>query len=154
LLYANQAVSQCFEKTSFITITLLLVDTEKKTLTMARAGHCPTLYYNAQTQTADYIQDKGLGLGIMRNKAYTKFIATTQMSYHTGDIIFLYTDGISEAKNPQEEEYGYERLKDFFAQNIHLPIDVLQTRLIESVREFSQGLPPYDDYTCVIMRFV
>jgi serine phosphatase RsbU (regulator of sigma subunit) len=154
LLYANQAVSQCFEKASFITITLLLVDTEKKTLTMARAGHCPTLYYNAQTQIADYIQDKGLGLGIMRNKAYTKFIATTQMSYNTGDIIFLYTDGISEAKNSQEEEYGYERLKDFFAQNIHLPIDVLQTRLIENVREFSQGLPPYDDYTCMIMRFV
>ncbi|MDW8295724.1 MAG: SpoIIE family protein phosphatase [Raineya sp.] len=154
LLYANQAVSQCFEKASFITITLLLVDAEKKLLTMARAGHCPTLYYNAQTGTVDYIQDKGLGLGIMRNKAYTKFIVTTQMQYHKGDIIFLYTDGISEAKNPQNEEYGYERLKNFFAQNIHLPIQELQSRLIEDVRIFSQGLPPYDDYTCVVMKFV
>jgi len=154
LLYANQAVSQCFEKASFITITLLLIDTQKQVITMARAGHCPTLYYEAQTQKADYIQDKGLGLGIMRNKAYTKFIATTQISYKTGDILFLYTDGISEAKNKQDDEYGYELLKETFAKNIYLPIETIQTQIIESVHKFCEGLPPQDDYTSLIIRFL
>lgn len=153
LFYANQAVSQCFEKASFVTITLLLIDTEKKTLTFARAGHCPTLYYNAHTHQADYLQEKGIGLGILRNNNYTKFISTTQLHYHTGDVVLLYTDGISEAKNPQQEEYGYDRLKSFFMQNIHLPIKDLQSRLIEEIKNFSEGLPPHDDYTCVIIRF-
>jgi serine phosphatase RsbU (regulator of sigma subunit) len=154
LLYANQAVSQCFEKASFITITLLLIDAQKKTLTMARAGHCPSLYYNAQNQTAGYIQDRGLGLGIMRNKTYTKFIATTEMPYHSGDIIFLYTDGISEAMNPLNEEYGYDRLKKVFASHIHLPIHQIQGKILEDVNIFCQGLPPSDDYTSVIMKFL
>jgi serine phosphatase RsbU (regulator of sigma subunit) len=154
LLYANQAVSQCFEKASFITITLLLIDTQKQSLTMARAGHCPTLYYNAQTKTVDYIQDKGLGLGIMRNKAYTKFIATTQVHYSTGDILFLYTDGISEAKNTKDDEYGYDLLKSTFAKNIHLPIETIQTHIISDVHQFCEGLPPQDDYTSLIIRFL
>ncbi len=154
LLYANQAVSQCFEKASFITITLLLIDTQNQTLTMARAGHCPTLYYNALTDTTDYIQDKGLGLGIMRNKTYTKFIATTQMSYNIGDIILLYTDGISEAKNRSDEEYDYERLKNFFAQHKHLPLEEIQSKLIEDVYTFCEGLPPIYDYTSLIIKFL
>lgn len=154
LLYANQAVSQCFEKASFITITLLLIDTQNQTLTMARAGHCPTLYYNALTDTTDYIQDKGLGLGIMRNKTYTKFIATTQMPYNIGDIILLYTDGISEAKNRSDEEYDYERLKNFFAQHKHLPLEEIQSKLIDDVYRFCEGLPPTDDYTSVIIKFL
>ena len=154
LLYANQAVSQCFEKASFITITLLLIDTQNQTLTMARAGHCPTLYYNALTDTTDYIQDKGLGLGIMRNKTYTKFIATTQMPYNIGDIILLYTDGISEAKNRSDEEYDYERLKNFFAQHKHLPLEEIQHKLIDDVYTFCEGLPPSDDYTSVIIKFL
>ncbi|GAB4125798.1 MAG: hypothetical protein OHK0045_00530 [Raineya sp.] len=154
LLYANQAVSQCFEKASFITITLLLIDTHNQVLTMARAGHCPTLYYNALTDTADYIQDKGLGLGIMRNRTYTKFIATTQMPYNAGDIILLYTDGISEAKNKKDEEYDYERLKNFFAQHKHLPLQEIQKKLIEDVYAFCEGLPPNDDYTSVIIKFL
>jgi serine phosphatase RsbU (regulator of sigma subunit) len=154
LLYANQAVSQCFEKASFITITLLLIDTQNQILTIARAGHCPTLYYNALTNTTDYIQDKGLGLGIMRNKTYAKFIATKQMPYNVGDIILLYTDGISEAKNKSDEEYGYERLKNFFAQNKHLPLEQIQSKLIEDVYAFCEGLPPADDYTSVIIRFL
>lgn len=154
LLYANQAVSQCFEKAAFITITLLLIDTQNQTLTMARAGHCPTLYHNALTNTTDYIQDKGLGLGIMRNKAYVKFIATTQMPYHIGDIILLYTDGISEAKNRSNEEYGYERLKNFFAQHKHLPLEEIQSKLIDDVYTFCEGLPPSDDYTSLIIKFL
>jgi len=154
LLYANQAVSQCFEKASFITITLLLIDTQNQILTIARAGHCPTLYYNALTNTTDYIQDKGLGLGIMRNKTYAKFIATKQMPYNVGDTILLYTDGISEAKNRSDEEYGYERLKNFFAQNKHLPLEQIQSKLIEDVYAFCEGLPPADDYTSVIIRFL
>ncbi|MDX1904435.1 MAG: PP2C family protein-serine/threonine phosphatase [Thermonemataceae bacterium] len=153
LFYANQAVSKCFEKASFITITLLLIDAEKESLSIARAGHCPTLYHKAQTKETFYIQDKGLGLGIIRNKNFKKHIVTQEINYQKGDTILLYTDGISEAKNLKDDEYGYDRLKYFLNEHIELPPAQIQEKLITDVHLFCEGLSPHDDYTSLLIRF-
>src|SRR5690554_2560850 len=111
LIHANNALSSCLEKTSFITISYFILDNATGTVEFARAGHCPTLYYSAERQEAVFYQNKGLGLGILRNSSYHKYVEVNKIEFSSEDIMLLYTDGITEAKNNKNEEYGYERLK-------------------------------------------
>ena len=85
----------------------------------SRAGHCPTLYYSKRDKVAQYFQNKGLGLGILRNDSFRKFIHINELAFEKDDILVLYTDGISEASNAQGEEFGYDRMKSLLEKNAH-----------------------------------
>src|SRR5690606_6033987 len=71
MIYANNALSRCLEKNSFITLTMFIIDTREKKFQCARAGHCPSLYFSIKDQNAFYLNNKGLGLGIIRNNQYS-----------------------------------------------------------------------------------
>lgn len=106
LQQANTALSHCLEKTSFLTLTLMFIDTNSKTVEIGRAGHCPTLYYSNEGNQTEYIHNKGLGLGILRNVGYSQHIETYSRKYSSKDVVFLFTDGLVESKNLKNEEYG------------------------------------------------
>ena len=74
-------------------------------------------------------------------------------SHQSGDIMLLYTDGITEAKNFKREEYGYERLKETLEANKELPAEDLRDKLIQNLYEFSGEQDVDDDYTLVLVKF-
>mgnify|MGYP005847349453 CR=1 FL=1 len=151
--YANQALINCLDKSSFITVTLLLIDTAQKQVSLCRAGHCPTLYFEAKNKRTYYLEDKGMGLGIVRSKKYLQFIKTTTLSYQKDDLLMLYTDGITEAKNIHDDEYGYERLQAFVHERHTLPAAEIHSNLLQDLSDFCQGTPVHDDYTSILIRF-
>lgn len=153
LAYANSALSRCLERTSFITASFFVVDTKKHTLEFARAGHCPTLFYNAQEKQARFLESKGLGLGIIRNEKFNNYIEVNSKNYHSGDIVLLYTDGITEATSPQHEQFGYDRLKCFIEKNADKESHLIQQLLIQELYDFCQNKTLDDDYTALIIRF-
>lgn len=153
LVHANNALSSCLEKTSFITISYFILDNANKTVEFARAGHCPTLYFNARQQKAEFYQNKGLGLGILRNSSYYKYVEVNKINFSSGDIIMLYTDGITEAKNDKNEEYGYERLRHLLLQHHDETPREIEKALIDSLYEFCGEQALNDDYTTVIIKF-
>jgi len=151
--FANSALSRCLEKTSFITASLLEIDTEEKSVNIVRAGHCPTLYYDKQAHEAKFIEGKGLGLGIIRNDNFNKYVQESSIQYQAEDIILLYTDGITEATNSQNEEFGYERLKCFLTKNAEKKPQSLQQQLIDELFKFCGHNVLNDDYTTLIIKF-
>lgn len=153
LVNANNALSSCLEKTSFITISYFLIDSENKSVEFARAGHCPTLYFDSEAQEVKFFQNKGLGLGILRNSNYYKYVEVNKVFFKTGDILMLYTDGITEAKNNLNEEYGYERLQNLLFENKNKESHEVQSAVISSLFEFCGEQPLNDDYTVVILKF-
>ena len=153
LVHANNALSSCLEKTSFITISYFILDSKNKSIEFARAGHCPTLYYSTKEQKAIYFQNKGLGLGILRNASYYKYVAVDSINFSPGDILMLYTDGIIEAKNSKNEEYGYDRLQTLLDQHKDKNPREIETVLINSLYEFCGEQALDDDYTAVIIKF-
>ena len=153
LINANTALSNCLEKTSFITLSYFIIDTEKRMLEFTRAGHCPTLYYSKKEDSARFFQNKGMGLGILRNERYENFIEVNHMSFEKGDILVLYTDGISEATNEEQEEFGYDRLKNLLEQNYHYDPVMIQKVAISKLYEFCGNKDLNDDYTMVVIKF-
>jgi serine phosphatase RsbU (regulator of sigma subunit) len=153
LVNANNALSQCLEKTSFITLSYFIIDTEKRALEFSRAGHCPTLYYCKKESEARFFQNKGLGLGILRNDRYEKFVEVNHMTFEKDDVLVLYTDGISEAANETMEEFGYERLQTLLEQNHHYDPVMIQKIIISKLYEFCGNKDLNDDYTIVVIKF-
>ncbi|MEQ9443142.1 MAG: SpoIIE family protein phosphatase [Cyclobacteriaceae bacterium] len=153
LAYANGALGRCMEKTSFITASFFVVDTRQQTISFARAGHTPTLYYDAKKKEASYLEIRGLGLGIIRNDKFNQYIEVNEKHYQPGDIVVLYTDGITEATNQEKEEFGYDRLQKVIASNATESPTVLQKKLIEELYSFCNHEPLNDDYTALIIKF-
>ena len=153
LAHANSALGRCLEKTSFITASFFVVDTRQRTIEFARAGHTPTLYYSACEKKADFIQIKGLGLGIIRNDNFNSYIEVNKRKYCDGDVIVLYTDGITEASSADNEEYGYDRLRCAIEQNAGQTPQHIQENLMQDLYTFCQNRPINDDYTALIVKF-
>ena len=153
LVKANIALSKCLDKTSFITTSYFIIDTKKKKVEFARAGHCPTLYYNYESGKWEYFQNKGLGLGILRSGDFGNFIQPNEFSYQPGDIIVLYTDGITEAKNRRGDEFGYERLEESVSKYKNCTAEEIQKSIIDNLYEFTGSSVIDDDYTTVVIKF-
>ena len=153
MVKANMALTHCLEKTSFITSSLYIIDYKLKGIFFARAGHCHTLYYNSMTEETFYFNTEGLGLGIIRDQSYSKRIHNMHYDYNPGDVMVIYTDGILEARNKSQEEYGEDRLREMLTQTYHLEADDIKYAIVNDVNEFSQEMPIHDDQTLLVIKF-
>jgi serine phosphatase RsbU (regulator of sigma subunit) len=151
---ANAALSKCLERNHFITSSIFLIDTSKKTVSHARAGHVPSLYYQSQSNKSDYLGIDGLGLGILRNIQYEKHVEQKTFTYHSGDVLVLFTDGIVEAKNQKSQQFGFERMRTLLEVYHELSPIEIQSKIIDSLHSFVGGdVKIDDDYSLVVAKF-
>jgi len=153
MVYANSALSRCLENTSFITVSYFIIDKEAKKVSFARAGHCPTLHYNAENKETRYFKNKGLGLGILRNSNFHKYVQVNEFDFNADDIIILYTDGITEACNGQKEQFGYDRLQASLIKHATSKPESIQEGIINDLYKFCGNESLEDDYTLLIVKF-
>jgi len=155
LTKANGALSNCLEKNHFITTTYYLLDTANNSIKFSRAGHCPTLFYCAKSNTSRYLQTEGLGLGILRNGHYGKFVQENYLQYGAGDVMVMYTDGIVEAKSNDNKEFGYDNLLSVLQNNHELAPHEIVKKIIQQVNDFiGQAVMPDDDYSILVIKFL
>ncbi len=152
IIKANNALRECLDRTSFITTSYLIIDSKTKKVEFSRAGHCPTLFYSAKNGTIKFLEDNGLGLGILRDEQFDEFVETNEISYSSGDIFMLYTDGVTEAKNKQNEEFGYERLKQFLEKHTFYSADYIKDEILKTLYNFSESSNLEDDITFLIIK--
>lgn len=148
----NRVSPQMNKKTpaeAFATAFLGLLDPTTGRLVFASGGHDPVALVRASGEI-EWLMPTGMPLGIMPAATYTASEATLE----PGDTMVLYTDGITEAIDPEEEEFGRERLGDCCIEHRALPVDDLAETIHKTVENFVQGVPYHDDRTLVILRRV
>lgn len=154
LISANAALSDCLERSAFITASYYHINTLEKKIKYARAGHCPTLFYRQELQKVTYLETDGLGLGIIRNDTYKKYVSVNEVSYQENDIMMLYTDGIIEAQNTESKEiYGFERLHTYLENHYNQPLKEIGNGLITKLIDFTQAGNINDDFTILLIKF-
>lgn len=150
---ANAAISHCIERDCFISILYLLIDKQQRTITYSRAGHCPLLYYEAQTHIAQYLHGEGLALGIIRSPIYTNFVETRQQILYANDVVLLYTDGLLEGRQQNsEEQYGYERLKNCLEANADKTAHEISEAIYANFLQFTEGSNFKDDTSLLVIK--
>jgi serine phosphatase RsbU (regulator of sigma subunit) len=132
---------------SFATAFLGILSVDTGKLRYASAGHDPTILVRSKDDV-ELLMPTGMPLGLMPEAVYTEAEATLE----AGDSIVLYTDGITEAANPEQEEFGRERLVEVCSKHrSEAPLEL--SRSIEIVVDaFVEGVPFHDDRTLVIVR--
>ncbi len=153
IVQANEALARCLEKSSFITASYYNFDTNNRRINFVRAGHCPTLIYKAKEKKANFLQTKGMGLGVLRNSEYEKYVYSNAIKYDPGDIIILHTDGITEATDQNNQQFGEEGLKTALLKNVSKQPEQIREGIIEELYSFLNGKKLDDDYTLVILKF-
>ncbi len=151
LLEAHQFLSGERRATShFVTCFYGILDLTTGQLDYSRAGHNPPyLVRGDQVQTLDAAS--GLPLGMLRRVNYDT--ATVQLA--AGDTLLLFTDGITEAMNPRQEEYGEERLVQLLSARASvLGVEELVRLVTQEAIAFAEGAPASDDMTVLSVRYV
>ncbi len=154
LVRVNRAVSACFSQGIFLTMVYLGFRPKDNEFIYARAGHCPLLFYRASDGSTSYLEDRGMGLGIIRNDSYRDHIQVCVRRFDTNDILVLYSDGIMEAHHPVTgEEYGLERLRHVVARHAFFTAEEIKSRIITDVVQFCAGGKTTDDITLLVIKF-
>jgi phosphoserine phosphatase RsbU/P len=150
---ANRALVYCLERGSFISATYFVIDTQTKMIHYSRAGHCPVLIYRASTGVAEFLKDKGTALGMVRSHDYPNYVENNSVPYCPGDVMLLYTDGITESKNRKGEEFGGDRLMKVIQENASKSSREIEESVMKSLYEFSGSDDIDDDYTAMTVKF-
>ncbi|MBF0556040.1 MAG: SpoIIE family protein phosphatase [Nitrospirae bacterium] len=134
----------------FVTIFFGILDTESGVVEFANGGHNPPLLYKKDTAGLIPLECAGIVVGIMEEDiTFDKGTVTMQ----SGDFILMYTDGVTEAINEKDEEFGEERLNRLILENCAKPIKEFIELINDEVKQFSNGQPQFDDITLMILKY-
>lgn len=134
-------------------VTLALVALEETgDIEVLRAGHEAPLHYNAETGEVRELVPLGLSLGIDPGAVFDRITQTQQAHLNPGDLLVVYTDGVTEAVNAEGEEFGPQRLIQLVQQRGAEGASGLSQALAEAHHEFTGDLPALDDITVAVLE--
>ncbi len=147
---ANATITQDSRSSMFVTLFYGVLNAGDRELTYANAGHNRPLLIRHTAETIDELEGSGIALGVDDHATYTSQKVTLSL----GDVLLLYTDGVTEAINPAGELFGEARLKDvLFAQQNQTAAEIVEA-VLGAVTEFSGSQPQEDDITLLVIRAV
>jgi serine phosphatase RsbU (regulator of sigma subunit)/anti-sigma regulatory factor (Ser/Thr protein kinase)/transposase len=150
----NNVLYSEFKKGMYITLFYIILDSKRRVINYASAGHTPLILYRAETDQVYKLNPRGfpIGLNVGDLKLFKKGITNERISLNKGDLLLVYTDGITEAMNSKREEYGEQRLLKMIKRYKRLSTSKFAEKLIEDIREFTSGTPQSDDFTFIVIR--
>ena len=136
---------------TFVTFFIGAFDSSTKTLTFSNAGHLPPLVLRnnkSKKESVEMLWPTGAAIGLVEE---AKFGEKT-IDLQEGDLLVLYTDGVTETMNTENQEFGRKRLEALIRQVERLPVKEVIQKIRLSLEEFSEGKPLADDTTIVVNR--
>jgi sigma-B regulation protein RsbU (phosphoserine phosphatase) len=144
----NDLVTANSSEGRFITFFWGYINTKSNTLTYVNAGHNPP--YILRGEQVIRLKEGGIILGVMKTFIPYKF---EEVELKTDDVLILYTDGVSEALNLQNEEYSEERLEKVAKSLVNKSASEILNGIKEDVQIFTQGNLQSDDITMIVIKF-
>lgn len=158
LVEVNRIISAHLDSRSFITMTYAVIDHRLGTMTFCRAGHTPLIYLPGPNQApplAQVLTPSGMVVGLRMDGAAEKFDALLEehrVDLTHGDVIVLYTDGISEAMNTASDLFGDSRLSRIVEEHGHLDSGELRERILREIEAFVGPADQHDDMTMILLK--
>lgn len=136
----------------FITMIYGILRPENKEYTYASGGHTSPLFYRKSEKNARYIESKGSILGLLDEEDAVECEDIT-VKFEPGDVLLIYSDGLTDEFSSTKEIYGEDRLKKIFEKNAHHEPEAIVHAIVEDIGVFCNG-NFYDDLTLVVIKAV
>ena len=151
LVKANDTLKRSLDKRNFVTAVYGIINKKNGVLNFARAGHTPILLCSGDR--IENIQPPGIGLGLDYNPGFASSLKEMEIQLKNNDIIICYSDGIPEAKNHKEEDFGYNRLDNIVLNNREKSLDLISNAVMKELSLFSKNHSQHDDITLVLFKW-
>lgn len=148
LEHANRLITADARSGLFVTAFYGVLDTQNHILTFANGGHNYPIVLRAATRKTEYLQAAGLVLGVMPNPHFDQ----QQITLAAGDLVCFYTDGVTEAMNPQRKLFGEDSLLASLRRSRHLKPARIIKNILDDVNRFTGSMPQSDDITLVVLK--
>ncbi len=148
--FANDIITQDSKAGMFVTLFYGSLSEKERTLTYVNAGHNPPLLYRCRTKTFEELMPTGIFLGGLEHQEYS----SRTIEIGVGDSVVLYTDGITESINGDEEMFGEDRLRLIIREHTSLSAIGILEKILEEVSSFAVGQPQFDDITLMVIKGV
>ncbi|MGD9488967.1 MAG: GAF domain-containing SpoIIE family protein phosphatase [Calditrichaceae bacterium] len=152
LINTNKILYESLEKKTFISLLAAHLDAKTNVLRFARAGHCPILYYNSVDDRTSLLQPSGVAVGLDNGDIFDKMLEEVEVKLSPNDILVFFTDGLSEARTGNGDEFGEERLCEVVKQNFHLSVEEIKDKIIDEILGFMDGQNLHDDLTLILIK--
>jgi sigma-B regulation protein RsbU (phosphoserine phosphatase) len=141
LMWASTAANK------YVTAIFVAIDAATGRAHYVNAGHNDGLVLRAEG-TVERLKATGMSVGLMPSRPYTE----KEIDLAPGDLVALYSDGVTEANDPQENEFETERLIDVLRANQQTNAETIVSAVYEAVDAFASTAPQYDDITLMVIR--
>ncbi|MFA5238065.1 MAG: SpoIIE family protein phosphatase [Methanoregula sp.] len=145
---ANNLIAADATAGMFVTLFYGVLDHEKHSITFVNAGHNPPILYHALDGTISELEGTGMAMGAVKGTPYESKVCPLL----PGDVLVLYTDGITEANNEKGEMYGEDRLHGIIRASVDRSAKDILARILDDVNTYSGNAPQYDDITLMVIR--
>ena len=136
----------------FISMIYGILDPADGSFLFCRAGHEPALIFRKASGAVEISKPKGLALGIDSGNVFERVTADERITLNSGDCILLFTDGVKEALDAGEEEFGLDRLSETFRAAARLGAEAVVKQVQEAVKSFTGDGSQMDDVTIVAIE--
>ncbi len=148
LAEVNNLLCEDNETAMFVTLIYGVYDPSNRKLTFANGGHNTPVLIDADGNATRLPLTGGVALGLVPDLEYQQMTITLS----PGDHIIFYTDGVTEAMNESEEEYGMDRLENLFSKSRPSEARAVNDAIFDSVMDFAGDAAQSDDITCMTLR--
>lgn len=133
----------------FATLFCAFLDPATGTVRYVNAGHNPPFLVRAEGKV-DHLKSTGLMVGAFDFASWEE----QECTLAPGDVLVVYSDGVTEAQNPDQDEFGEKRLESVLVTNRKMQPEELISRLRDEIKTFAAGAPPSDDVTLLMLKRV
>jgi phosphoserine phosphatase RsbU/P len=142
----NRHLARFSSTRKFVTLFMAVFDPSDRSLRYVNAGHNPGIWLSRSGVTL--LPSGGVPIGMFEVAPQVE----SRVELAPGDLVVLYSDGITEAVDAKDEEFGMDRLTDLLEAGRDLPPNVLKDRIFSAVEAFTRGVAQYDDQTVLVAR--
>ncbi len=147
----NEIVFNQVDRKFFITLIYAYFDLKNDIVQIARAGHSPPIL--VKDGKVDYLKSSGIGIGLMQTNLFKKFVKTVKLKLKRDDILVFYSDGVIEAMNEQNEEFGYERLEKLLCEIHQKNSEEIVKTIFDNVINHQGEANQIDDITILVVKW-
>jgi len=148
----NEAIAPELRQGMFVTACYAILDMEQQTVRVSSAGHNPIIVWRAGTGECQSFKPQGMALGFATGPKFYSLVEEQDITLDKGDRVVFYTDGVTEAMDPNMEEFGEERLQQIISEAGGWPSQELLDRVLEAIEAHAGVQPQYDDVTMVAIQ--
>src|SRR6201987_1975147 len=144
----NTEICSVSDGERYVTLLLAEIDANKRIVRYVNSGHIPGLLFRAQTGTVTYMNSCCPPIGMFAKEP----LELTSEGLVTGDVLVFYTDGVTEAENASEEEFGVERLSAIVQRDFSLSAEELVANILAGAASFCAEVGFQDDVTILVVK--